>query len=372
MKGSDRSGLVLLDKKPGLTSFQALNQVKKAFSTPKVGHTGTLDKFASGLLLVLVGRAVKLAPWFNGCDKRYEGTIRFGAETDTLDPEGAVIAEEAPPGREALEAVLEQFRGDILQAPPAYSAVHIDGARAHELARSGVDVEMKKRPVSVYALELVSYQPPEAQIRVHCSKGTYIRSLARDIALAAGSRAHLTALKRTQIAGFHLADAVDLAAANGNGGATGAVAGNVDGAIAGSAAGNTNTGSGDEEINDIPTADTNGANGAAASPCVLKPITAAVFHALNIACMEADAETAVKLIQGKPIEPLIAGGRLPFFSPENASLNDGALADVSTAVFDKNGGFIAVLEKKGGRWGYGYVYACVSGTSPSGRTDDHR
>ncbi|MDR0525983.1 MAG: tRNA pseudouridine(55) synthase TruB [Spirochaetaceae bacterium] len=202
-------GFLLLNKKPGITSFEALKEVKKAFSTGQVGHTGTLDKFAEGLLIALVGRAVKLTPWFSGGDKRYEGTIRFGVETDTLDPEGAPLAEGEMPSLDALVCALASFRGNILQRPPAYSAIHIGGKRASKLARNGAIPEMPKRPVSVYALELRSYRPPFAEVYIHCSKGTYIRSLARDIALAAGSRAHLASLKRTHIAGFSVEDAVN-------------------------------------------------------------------------------------------------------------------------------------------------------------------
>ena len=203
------NGLLLLNKKPGLTSFESLNVVKKAFSTGKVGHTGTLDKFASGLLLVLVGRAVKLNSMFVGLNKEYTGTISFGVETDTLDPEGAVIAEGDIPSREQVEAVFANFRGDIQQTPPAYSALHIGGRRAHELAREGKAPEMKKRPVTIYELELLSWTPPEAKIHVLCSSGTYIRSLARDIAMAAGSRAHLSALKRNGVGSFRIEDSVD-------------------------------------------------------------------------------------------------------------------------------------------------------------------
>ncbi|MDR2029779.1 MAG: tRNA pseudouridine(55) synthase TruB, partial [Treponema sp.] len=201
---AEKTGLLLLNKSPGLTSFESLYLVKKALATPKVGHTGTLDKFASGLLLVLVGRALKLCPWFSGCDKRYEAVIRFGVETDTLDPEGSPVARGEAPSPAALEAAMALFRGELLQTPPAYSAVHVGGERAYKLARSGRAVEMRQRPVTIYGLELSSYDPPLASIRVHCSAGTYIRSLARDIALAAGSRGHLSALNRTQVAGFKL------------------------------------------------------------------------------------------------------------------------------------------------------------------------
>ena len=207
MTHSQHDGLFLLDKKEGITSFDSLKEVKKAFATGKVGHTGTLDKFASGLLLVLIGRGVKLAPLFNDCVKEYTGTVHFGEETDTLDPEGRVIAEAPLPSLDALLAVLPQFRGEILQAPPVYSALHINGKRAHELAREGAEPEMKKRPIKVHELEIVSFSPPEAVIRARVSAGTYIRSLARDIALAAGSRAFLSTLTRTAVGEFQLKDA---------------------------------------------------------------------------------------------------------------------------------------------------------------------
>ncbi|MCL2410541.1 MAG: tRNA pseudouridine(55) synthase TruB [Treponema sp.] len=198
------SGLILFNKPSGITSFDALRDIKRALGTGKVGHTGTLDKFASGLLIVLVGRALKLSQWFSNCDKKYIGKICFGAETETLDPEGEIIAEAQVPAREEVENVLSQFTGEIMQAPPAYSAIHINGKRASALARSGEMPEMKKRPVTVHELKLLSWQPPFADIFVHCSSGTYIRSLARDIALAAGSRGHLNELVRKQVAGFEL------------------------------------------------------------------------------------------------------------------------------------------------------------------------
>jgi tRNA pseudouridine55 synthase len=202
-----KSGLILLNKSPGVTSFDALRDIKRSLGTPKVGHTGTLDKFAQGLLIVLAGKPLKLSRWFTHCGKEYEGRICFGAETETLDPEGQVIAEAPLPSREEVEQVLKTFSGELMQAPPAYSAVHRDGKRASALARSGAAVEMKKRPVTVYNLELRKWEPPFADIFVRCSSGTYIRSLARDIALKAGSRGHLVSLVRTKVAGFSLEDA---------------------------------------------------------------------------------------------------------------------------------------------------------------------
>jgi tRNA pseudouridine55 synthase len=295
----EKAGILLLDKKPGLTSFETLNQVKKTFSTPKVGHTGTLDKFASGLLVVLVGRAVKLVPWFENCDKHYEGVILFGEETDTLDNEGEVIARAPVPGREGLEEALSRFRGDILQAPPLYSAIHIDGVRAHELARRGAQVVMEKRPVSIFNLELVSYEPPLAEIKVHCSKGTYIRSLARDIALEAGSRGRLVSLKRTRVAGFALEDASDFE---------------------------------------------------------LKPISPGVFGALGLPVLEADDEAVNALVRGKPIDPLFNRGKIGFRGNLPEPEWTGDQGKQAAGVFDTRGGFIAVIQKNAS-WKYGYVYA---------------
>ena len=199
-----------MNKNPGASSFDSLRPVKKALKTPKVCHTGTLDSFAQGLLVVLTGRAVKLSSIFSGCDKQYRALLRFGEETNTLDPEGTVTAGAPLPRREALEAALPAFTGEILQAPPAYSAIHINGRRAHELARAGVSITMKKRPVTIYRLSLLSWDPPHAELEVHCSSGTYIRSLARDIALAIGSRAHLRFLERTKVGNFSLDKALSL------------------------------------------------------------------------------------------------------------------------------------------------------------------
>ncbi len=201
------SGLALLAKPAGITSFQALGPIKARLGSGKVGHAGTLDRFATGLLVVLAGAYSRLAPYFTALDKHYAARVRFGAETATLDPEGEVIAEAPPPSRAALEAVLPLFRGSILQAPPAYSAIHLDGKRAYERVRSGERLDMPKRPVSIYALELVSYDGQDAELLVHCSSGTYIRSLARDLAVAAGSRASLVALERRAIGPLELSAA---------------------------------------------------------------------------------------------------------------------------------------------------------------------
>lgn len=201
-------GILLLDKPSGSTSFQALGQIKRSLGTGRVGHTGTLDRFASGLLVVMAGRCTRLASLAEGLDKDYIARVRFGTETDTLDPEGAVVAEGGVPEAAALEAVLPSFLGEILQAPPAYSAVHVGGRRAHVLARSGRPVEPAARPVRIERLALAAWEPPDAVLAVRCSRGTYVRSLARDIAARLGTRAHVAALRRTRIGGFRVEEAV--------------------------------------------------------------------------------------------------------------------------------------------------------------------
>ncbi|MDC7222227.1 MAG: tRNA pseudouridine(55) synthase TruB, partial [Spirochaetales bacterium] len=166
--------------------------------------------FARGLMIVLVGKYTKLNPLFTGMDKTYEALIRFGSETDTLDPEGAVTAEGEVPLLGDIEGVLPGFLGNIDQIPPKYSAIHINGKRSWRLAREGVEVEMKSRPIRIDSLEILDWSGSELSLRVSCSSGTYIRSLARDIALACGSRAHLRELVRTNVGEFSLNEAVSV------------------------------------------------------------------------------------------------------------------------------------------------------------------
>ena len=204
-----RSGLALLRKPEGITSFQALFPVKRALDSEKVGHAGTLDRFASGLLVVLVGSYSRLAQYVVSGEKLYRGIIGFGSETATLDPEGEVVARAEAPTRVQIEDALPGFRGSIMQRPPAYSAVHVDGKRAYKLAREGKVPELKERQIEIYSLTLISYENDDAFVEVRCSSGTYIRSLARDIALACGSRAHLRSLERLSIGPYKVEDATN-------------------------------------------------------------------------------------------------------------------------------------------------------------------
>ncbi|MHA6721997.1 tRNA pseudouridine(55) synthase TruB [Sphingomonas sp. RS2018] len=209
-------GWIILDKPLGLGSTQGVSAVKRALRTggypkAKVGHGGTLDPLATGVLPIAVGEATKLAGRMLDGDKVYDFTIRFGAQTDTLDLEGAVIAtSDVRPTREAIAAVLPRFTGPIVQVPPAYSALKVDGERAYDLARAGEDVVLPSRDVTIHALDLLDSSADEATFSAHVSKGTYIRSLARDIALALGTVGHVTMLRRTKAGPFGLAGAISL------------------------------------------------------------------------------------------------------------------------------------------------------------------
>lgn len=198
--------VLILDKKPGETSFKSLNKVKRCHRGSKVGHTGTLDKFATGIMVVLTGEATKLNPLFSGMDKKYKATIKFGSQTDTLDPEGEIIYQAEKPTLEELKKSINKYLGSIKQVPPEYSAIHVNGKRAYERIRSGEEVTMAERDVTIYNSSLISFDGEVALLDTHVSKGTYIRSLARDIAITAASRGYLIALDRYEVGPFSRAD----------------------------------------------------------------------------------------------------------------------------------------------------------------------
>lgn len=204
------NGILLLNKPAGPSSARALTPLKKVAGVRKIGHTGTLDPFASGLLVLMVNGATRLASWFSNLDKEYEAVIRFGEERDTLDPEGIVTARAEPPASETLTAVIPQFTGTIRQVPPAYSAVHIQGERAYTRARRGEHVEIPARTVQVHSLALTPLDAGRYLMIVRCGSGTYIRSLARDLARAAGSVASLEALNRVAVGPFRSEEASEL------------------------------------------------------------------------------------------------------------------------------------------------------------------
>ena len=202
--------IIYVDKPTGMTSFGAVARVRRILSQReghkvKVGHTGTLDPFATGLLILLAGKATKKAPELTKKDKVYEATIRLGETSTTGDPEGEITATGAElPSEEQVAEVLKQFTGKIEQRPPIFSAIKINGERAYELARKGQEVEMPTRTVEIYSIEQISYSKPELQIRTHVSSGTYIRTLAEDIGKALGCGAYCSQLRRTQIADYKI------------------------------------------------------------------------------------------------------------------------------------------------------------------------
>ena len=216
MQANAINGWIILDKPLGLGSTQAVGAVKRnlreaGYGKVKVGHGGTLDPLATGVLPIALGEATKLCGRMLDASKQYAFTVRFGAETDTLDLEGKVIAEsDVRPSREDIEAVLARFTGPIEQVPPAFSALMVDGQRAYDLARKGEAVELKTRSVTVSSLELTGADEFSATLIAHVSKGTYIRSLARDIALALGTVGHVTMLRRLRAGPFGLAAAISL------------------------------------------------------------------------------------------------------------------------------------------------------------------
>ena len=209
-------GWLLLDKPRGLGSTQAVGMVKRVlrqggYQKTKVGHGGTLDPLAEGVLPIALGEATKLAGRMLDASKIYDFTISFGIQTDTLDTEGEVVAtsDHVPTG-EDIAAILPQFTGAIEQAPPAYSAIKIDGKRAYDRARAGEEVEMKLRATTIHSLEILGSEGAAVTLRAHVSKGTYIRSLARDIALALGSVGHVTYLRRIKAGPFTQEQAISL------------------------------------------------------------------------------------------------------------------------------------------------------------------
>jgi tRNA pseudouridine55 synthase len=199
--GRNVSGILLLDKPLGMTSNHALQRVKHLFKARKAGHTGSLDPLADGLLPLCLGEATKISAFLLDADKHYRVRVRLGVTTTTADAEGEVIGT-APTEhitRQQVEHLLERFRGEIEQLPPMYSAVKHKGERLYNLARQGIEVERKPRRIMIHSLELIDWEPPEFGLAVHCSKGTYVRTLAEDLGKAAGCGAHVTALRRTGV-----------------------------------------------------------------------------------------------------------------------------------------------------------------------------
>ncbi len=212
-KGNPVNGWVILDKPVGMTSTQAVGKVRWLFQAQKAGHAGTLDPLATGVLPIALGEATKTVPYAVDGVKAYEFTVRWGAETDTDDAEGRVVqTSERRPSRAEIEALLPGFHGEILQTPPQFSAIKIQGERAYDLARSGETVKLEPRPVVIDRLEIVDM--PDASTTVfeaECGRGTYVRALARDMGRQLGCLGHVTQLRRTQVAAFDIETAVTVA-----------------------------------------------------------------------------------------------------------------------------------------------------------------
>jgi tRNA pseudouridine55 synthase len=203
--------LLVVDKPIGPTSHDVVNVVRRGTGIRKTGHTGTLDPSASGVLVVLLGGATRLAEYLLEADKEYQAVVRFGQSTTTLDATGQITG--TSPVRFSEEQLLEAlaaFRGETLQVPPAYSAVKVEGRRAYDLARKGETVELEPRKVQIYSIDLREWSSPEAAIQVRCSRGTYLRALARDLGERLQSHAHLIALRRLRLGPFRVEQAIPL------------------------------------------------------------------------------------------------------------------------------------------------------------------
>ena len=211
-KGRDVTGWLCLDKAAGQTSTDAVASVKRLFGAAKVGHAGTLDPLATGALPIALGDATKTVPFVQNGRKVYRFTVRWGEETDTDDAEGKVVATSATrPDRPAVEVLLTEFTGEVMQRPPAYSALKVDGERAYDLARSGAPVTLDERPVSIHRLALIDIPDRDhAVLEAECGKGTYVRALARDLGRRLGCLGHVTALRRLAVGPFDEATMVPL------------------------------------------------------------------------------------------------------------------------------------------------------------------
>lgn len=208
-----KDGILLIDKPANMTSFGVVARIRRVLSQQqgkkvKVGHTGTLDPFATGLMILVIGQECKNAGSYSKLDKIYEATIHIGQTSTTGDPEGEITdVSDRVPTKSEIDKTLADFTGEITQRPPIYSAIKIDGQRAYKLARKGEKIEMPERLVTVYSIELIEYIYPDIKIRVHVSSGTYIRTLAEDIGKALSTGAYCTQLRRVSISKWNVAEA---------------------------------------------------------------------------------------------------------------------------------------------------------------------
>ena len=202
-------GLLIVDKPVGPTSHQVVNIVRRGTGIRKVGHAGTLDPRASGVLVLCLGSATRLSEYLSVASKRYQAIVRFGVSTETYDAEGEIVVQTGnAPSRQEIEEILPDFLGEINQVPPPYSAIKVKGSKAYELAREGKDVELEARTITIYDLQLSSYKAPDLALEIECSAGTYIRSLAHDLGTRLSTGAHLAALRRVKAGPFTIDDAI--------------------------------------------------------------------------------------------------------------------------------------------------------------------
>jgi len=212
------NGFLLIDKDSGMTSFDVVRSVRRLFNMKKVGHSGTLDPLATGLLIVALGRGTRLLEFFLKMDKVYEVVVRFGAVSDSFDADGEIehVSDLVVSREDVEKAVLESFLGRIVQVPPRFSALKVEGRRAYELAREGVDFKMTGREVDIFSFDMLDYTWPAVKFRIHCSSGTYIRSLAHDLGGVLGVGGYVEELRRVSIGDFSVEDAVRLSDFEGN------------------------------------------------------------------------------------------------------------------------------------------------------------
>ncbi len=211
-QGRDVSGIIVLDKPAGLSSSDAVQRVKKIFAARKVGHTGSLDPLATGVLPLCIGEATKFSQYLLNSDKKYLAKLRLGVATDSGDADGKVIEQHAIDGitRERVDAALTAFRGEIEQVPSMFSAIKHHGTPLYKLARQGIEIEREARRITVYSNTIVDFTGEELTLDVHCSKGTYVRTIAHDLGTALGCGAHVFALRRTMAGPYGEADLVTL------------------------------------------------------------------------------------------------------------------------------------------------------------------
>ena len=212
MPQPEPEGLLLVDKPPGMTSHDVVYRVRRKLQTKRVGHAGTLDPMATGLLVILVGKATKASQYLMGADKVYEGTARLGITTNSQDADGEVMQTQPVPAFTTgqIEEAMNSFLGDQYQTPPMFSAIKVDGVPLYKRARKGEEIEREPRFIRISKLDLLGFESPDLRFRMHCTKGTYVRTFAHDLGRKIGCGAHLCALRRIASGELNVADAIDL------------------------------------------------------------------------------------------------------------------------------------------------------------------